>query len=343
MPARIAVDAMGGDNAPRAVVEGALAAAREWGHHILLVGREDAIRAEMERLKVREGEMEIVHAPETIEMHEPPVLALRRKKHSSIRVGAHLVREGLADGFVSAGNTGAVMACAKVSLGTIQGIDRPAVTAVLPNLRGKSVWLDVGANVDCRPEHIRQFAVMGSIYAREVLHVASPRVGLLSIGEEDTKGNDLTKEVFKELRGASLNFIGNVEGRDIFNGNCDVIVCDGFTGNVSLKAIESVSEMILVFLKQELKSSLLARAGLALARPALKRFKKTVDYAEYGGFPLLGVKGAVIIGHGRSSPKAIKNAVRACAETVASRVNDRIHDGISLDPALQRDVEKVGT
>ncbi|MBI3451003.1 MAG: phosphate acyltransferase PlsX [Acidobacteria bacterium] len=343
MPARIAVDAMGGDNAPRAVVEGSLAAAREWGHRILLVGREDAIRAEMERLKVRDGEMEIVHAPETIEMHEPPVLALRRKKHSSIRVGAHLVREGRADGFVSAGNTGAVMACAKVSLGTIQGIDRPAVTAVLPNLRGRSVWLDVGANVDCRPEHIRQFAVMGSIYAREILHVASPRVGLLSIGEEDTKGNDLTKEVFKELRGASLNFIGNVEGRDIFNGNCDVIVCDGFTGNVSLKAIESVSEMILVFLKQELKSSLLARAGLALARPALKRFKKTVDYAEYGGFPLLGVKGAVIIGHGRSSPKAIKNAVRACAEAAASGVNDRIHDVIASDPSLKRVVERVGT
>jgi len=341
MAARIAVDAMGGDHAPAAVVEGSLAAAREWGHRILLVGREDAIRAEMKRLQARDDEMEVVHAPETIEMHEPPVLALRRKKHSSIRIGAHLVREGRADGFVSAGNTGAVMACAKVSIGTIHGIDRPAVTAVLPNLHGRSVWLDVGANVDCKPSHIRQFAVMGSIYAREVLGVTNPRVGLLSVGEEDTKGNDLTKEVFKDLRSATLNFIGNVEGRDIFNGNCDVIVCDGFTGNVSLKAIESVAEMLVIFLKHELRSSVVARVGLALARPALKRFRRTIDYAEYGGFPLLGVKGAVIIGHGRSSPKAIKNAIRACAETAASRVNDRIQEVIASDPAFKPAVVEV--
>src|SRR6266850_1876048 len=336
MPVRIAVDAMGGDHAPAVVVEGSLAAAREWGHRILLVGREDAIRAELKRLAARDGEVEVIHAPETIEMHEPPVLALRRKKHSSIRVGAHLVREGRADGFVSAGNTGAVMACSKVSLGTIQGIDRPAVTAVLPNLHGRSVWLDVGANVECRPNHLRQFALMGSIYAREVLGVSNPWVGLLSVGEEDTKGNDLTKEVFKDLRAATFNFIGNVEGRDIFNGSCDVIVCDGFTGNVSLKAIESVSEMLIIFLKQELKSSLVARLGLALARPALKRFRKTIDYAEYGGFPLLGVRGSVIIGHGRSSAKAIKNAIRACAETSESRVNDRIQEVIAADPAFAR-------
>jgi glycerol-3-phosphate acyltransferase PlsX len=326
MPPKIAVDAMGGDHAPAAVVEGALAAAREHGHRIVLVGKEEAVRPELTRLGASAGEIELVHAPETIEMHEAPVLALRRKKHSSIRIGAHLVREGQAAAFVSAGNTGAVMAGSKVALGTIHGIDRPAVTAVLPNLRGRSVWLDVGANVDCRPEHIRQFAIMGSIYAREVLGVASPRVGLLSVGEEDTKGNELTKEVFSELKHASMNFIGNVEGRDIFNGNCDVIVCDGFTGNVSLKAIESVAEMLVIFLKQELQSSLMARAGLLLAYPALKRFKKTIDYAEYGGFPLLGVKGTVIIGHGRSSPKAIKNAIRAAAECAASRVNDRIQE-----------------
>jgi phosphate acyltransferase len=343
MPARIAVDAMGGDHAPAAVVEGSLAAAREWGHRILLVGREREVRAELVRLGASQDEIEVVDAPEVIEMHEPPVLALRRKKHSSIRVGAHLVREGRADGFISAGNTGAVMACAKVSLGTILGIDRPAVTAVLPNLRGRSVWLDVGANVDCRPTHIRQFAIMGSIYAKEVLGTSNPRVGLLSVGEEDTKGNDLTKEVFKELREADLNFIGNVEGRDIFNGQCDVIVCDGFTGNVSLKAIESVSEMLLVFLKQELKSSYLARMGLALARPALKRFKKTIDYAEYGGFPLLGVKGAVIIGHGRSSPKAIKNAIRACAENAGSGVNDRIQAVLAGHPSVSRAAVEVQT
>jgi len=343
MPARIAVDAMGGDHAPAAIVEGSLAAAREWGHRILLVGREESIRPELKRLNAGDGEVDVVHAPEVIEMHEPPVLALRKKKHSSIRVGAHLVREGKADGFVSAGNTGAVMACSKVSLGTIQGIDRPAVTAVLPNLHGRSVWLDVGANVDCRPSHIRQFAVMGSIYAREVLGVANPRVGLLSVGEEDTKGNDLTREVFKELREAALNFIGNVEGRDIFNGSCDVIVCDGFTGNVSLKAIESVSEMLVIFLKQELKSSYIARAGLALARPALKRFRKTIDYAEYGGFPLLGVRGSVIIGHGRSSPKAIKNAIRACVETAESRVYDRIQEVMASNAALAAAAVEVRT
>lgn len=327
MAFRIAVDAMGGDKAPGAVVEGALQAARQWEEvEVILVGREEAIRAELERLGASTGEVGIVHAPEVIEMHDPPVLALRRKKHSSIRVAAHLVREGRAEGFVSAGNTGAVMVGSKVSLGTLHGIDRPAVTAVLPNLRGRSVWLDVGANVDSKPIHLRQFAFMGSLYAREILNIPEPRVGLLSIGEEDLKGNDLTREVFREMQGSSFRFIGNVEGRDIFNGNCDVIVCDGFTGNVSLKAIESVAEMLAVFLKEELRSSLLARLGLLLASPALRRFKKIVDYAEYGGLPLLGVRGSVVIGHGHSSAKAIKNAIRVCADCIASKVNDRIQE-----------------
>jgi glycerol-3-phosphate acyltransferase PlsX len=334
MAVRIAVDAMGGDHAPAAVVEGALQAAREFGYRILLVGREVEVRAEVRRAGGAASEVEVVHAADVVEMHEPPVLALRRKKQSSIRVGAHLVREGRADGFVSAGNTGAVMAGSKVALGTIHGIDRPAVCAILPNLKGRSVWLDVGANVDCRPHHILQFSLMGTLYAREILKVPSPRVGLLSIGEEDTKGNELTKEVFREMQGAGLNFIGNVEGRDIFNGNCDVIVCDGFTGNVSLKAIESVAEMLLVFLKNELNGSLLAKAGMLLAYPALRRYKRTIDYAEYGGFPLLGVRGSVIIGHGRSSPKAIKNAVRACARCVESRVNDRIQEVMAREHAL---------
>jgi len=317
-----------------AVIEGALQAAREWGHRIIFVGREDEVRAELRRAGAREDEAEVVHASEVIEMHEPPVLALRRKLHSSIRVGAHLVREGRAEGFVSAGNTGAVMVGSKVALGTLPGIDRPAVTAILPNLKGRSVWLDVGANVECRPMHIIQFAVMGTLYAREILHVSEPRVGLLSVGEEDTKGNELTKEVFKELQGLKLNFVGNVEGRDIFNGNCDVIVCDGFTGNVSLKAIESVAEMLVVFLKQEVRKSFMARAGMLLAYPALRQFKKTIDYAEYGGFPLLGVRGSVIICHGRSSSKAIKNAIRACAECIESRVNDRIQQVVAEEMAL---------
>jgi len=334
MDSLIAVDAMGGDRAPAAVVEGALLASQAWGTKVILVGPEDQIRSELARLGAGDGKLEIVHAPEVIGMNEAPVLALRKKKQSSIRVGAHLVREGRAQGFVSAGNTGAVMACSKVVLGTLRGIDRPAVTAVLPNLRGRSVWLDVGANVEPRPEHLMQFAVMGSIYAREILKVASPRLGLLSIGEEDGKGNDLTRMVFKSLQESSLGFIGNVEGRDIFNGNCDVIVSDGFTGNVSLKAIESVAEMLTVFLKQELRSSMLARFGLALARPALKRFKRVVDYAEYGGFPLLGVRGSVIIGHGRSSPKAIKNMIRACSECIAGRVNERIEEVLDKEATL---------
>ncbi|HXI03725.1 MAG TPA: phosphate acyltransferase PlsX [Candidatus Saccharimonadales bacterium] len=333
MAARIAVDAMGGDHAPGAIVEGSLLAAREWDHHIILVGRKAEVEAEISRLGAPAGIVEIVDAPEVIGMNEPPVLALRRKKRSSIRVAAHLVREGEADGLVSAGNTGAVMACSKVSIGTLPGIDRPAVTAVVPNLRGRSVWLDVGANVDSKPLHILQFALMGSLYARTILDIPSPRVGLLSIGEEDMKGNLLTREVFKELQEGKLNFIGNVEGRDIFNGNCDVIVCDGFTGNVSLKAIESAAEMLGLYLKQELTSTLRARLGLLLAAPAMRRFKRVIDYAEYGGFPLLGVRSAVIIGHGRSSPKAVKNAIRACADYVQHRVSARIQETLDREAA----------
>lgn len=326
MAIRIAVDAMGGDHAPGVVVEGALQAARELGHGIILVGREDAVGRELSRLGSPAGEVEVVDAPEVIEMNEPPVLGLRKKKRSSIRVAAHLVREEKADGLVSAGNTGAVMACSKVVIGMLPGIDRPAVTAVVPNLRGKTVWLDVGANVDSKPGHIIQFAEMGSTYATEILGVKSPRVGLLSIGEEEMKGNELTKVVYKALQASRLNFIGNSEGRDIFNGNCDVVVCDGFTGNVSLKAIESVAEMMAIYLRQELTSSFMARMGMLLAAPAMKRFKRVIDYAEYGGFPLLGVQKAVIIGHGRSSPKAIRNAIRACAECVTHRVSDRIQE-----------------
>jgi glycerol-3-phosphate acyltransferase PlsX len=323
---------MGGDHAPRVVVEGAVAAARELHVHPILVGAEAAIRRELDRLGPLPP-LDVVDAPEVIEMHEPPVVGLRRKKQSSIRVAAHLVREGRADGLVSAGNTGAVMACSKVVIGTLPGIDRPAVTAVVPNLNGRSVWLDVGANVDSKPIHMLQFAQMGSMYARGILGIKSPRVGLLSIGEEDAKGNLLTRGVFKELQESPLNFIGNVEGRDIFNGNCDVIVCDGFTGNVSLKAIESVAEMLGVYLRQELTSSLMAKLGMLLALPAMRRFKRVIDYAEYGGFPLLGVRSAVIIGHGRSSPKAIKNAVRACAECVSHRVADRIRETLAEEHA----------
>ena len=335
MPVVIALDAMGGDLAPRVVVEGAVAAAREWKHRLLLVGRHDDVARELKQVGgTGSDRLAIVDAADVIAMNEPPVLALRQKKHSSIRVACHLVREGEAHGMISAGNTGAVMVTAKVVMGTLLGIERPAVMAVLPNLKGRSVWLDVGANVQPRAEHLVQFAIMGEIYSREILSVANPRVGILSVGEEDSKGNSITKEALAMLRGSAMNVIGNVEGRDIFNGNADVIVSDGFTGNVSLKAIESVAEMLAVMLRQEISSSIPSRLGYLLSRGAFQRFRKRIDYAEYGGMPLLGVKGSAIICHGRSSAKAIKNAVRAAAEMIESRVNDRIQDVMSAQRSL---------
>ncbi|MGH9867582.1 MAG: phosphate acyltransferase PlsX [Candidatus Polarisedimenticolia bacterium] len=335
MSSVIALDAMGGDHAPACVVDGAVMAAAEQGHRLILVGRTEQLEPELRRhgLPPGGGGLISVHdARDVIEMHEPAVSALRQKKHSSIRVACHLVREGQAQGMVSAGNTGAVMVTAKVVMGPIHGVERPAVVAVLPNLRGRSVWLDVGANIDPRPEHLMQFALMGQVYAREILGVTDPRVGILSIGEEESKGNAVTKEVLRQLRSSHLNFIGNVEGRDIFNGNADVIVSDGFTGNVSLKAIESVAEMLAVLLRQEITATWSSRLGALLARGAFRRFKKKIDYAEYGGMPLLGVKGCAIICHGRSSAKAIKNAVRVAGEVIRHRVADRIHDAMEADP-----------
>jgi len=333
----IALDAMGGDHAPASVVEGAVMASRQYGHRLILVGRQEAITRELSLhgVTAREtGPISVVDARDVIEMHEPPVLALRQKKHSSIRVACHLVREAQAQGMISAGNTGAVMVTAKVVMGTLHGIERPAVMAVLPNLKGLSVWLDVGANIAPRPEHLLQFAVMGQIYSREILGVKEPRVGVLSVGEEESKGNAVTKEVHRLLRGSRMNFVGNVEGRDIFNGNADVIVSDGFTGNVSLKAIESVAEMLAVLLRQEIRASWSARIGYLLSRGAFHRFKKKIDYAEYGGMPLLGVKGSAIICHGRSSARAIKNAVRVAAEVIEGRVNDRIQEVMTAQREL---------
>ncbi len=334
----IAVDAMGGDHAPGAIVDGCVQAAGEYGHHLVLVGRREAIVRELARHGIPPGgndRISITDARDVIEMHEPAVIALRQKKHSSIRVACHLVRERQAQAVISAGNTGAVMVTAKVVMGTLQGIERPAVMAVLPSLKGHSVWLDVGANVAPRAEHLHQFAIMGEIYAREILNLPNPRVGILSIGEEDSKGNSITKDAAALLRDSGLNFIGNVEGRDIFNGSTDVIVSDGFTGNVSLKAIESVAEMLAVLLKQEISSSWSSRLGYLFARKAFASFKKRVDYAEYGGMPLLGVRGGAIICHGRSSPKAIKNAVRAAADVVQHRVDDRIQDLLARKHLLQ--------
>jgi glycerol-3-phosphate acyltransferase PlsX len=326
----IAVDAMGGDHAPRAEVEGALAAAREQDVRVLLVGQEEVLRAELARHRHRGLPVEIVHASEVITMQDSPSQAFRKKRDSSVHVAARLVRKGQADGMVSAGNTGAVMATALFTLGTLPAVDRPALAAPFPTSRGGvSVLLDVGANVDSKVENLEQFAVMGEVYYRVVFGARRPRVALLSIGEEEMKGNELTREVHARLKQSSLNFVGNVEGRDVFAGNVDVIVCDGFIGNVALKISEGVVEHLVHVLKEALRSSIASQVGAVLSRRAYQEFKKKTDYSEYGGAPLLGVRGVAVICHGRSNANAIKNAVRVAGELVRSRANEKIEQEIA--------------
>ncbi|HJQ70451.1 MAG TPA: phosphate acyltransferase PlsX [Blastocatellia bacterium] len=332
---KIAVDAMGGDYAPANEVEGAIEAARDFGVGIILVGRSEDIQPELDRHRRgralggsrhwRSSSIEIVDAREVVTMDDPVATAVRRKRNSSIRVAAQLVREGKAQALVSAGNTGAVMMTSKLVIGTLPRVDRPALAAVLPTLTGRgSVILDVGANAECKPTHLYDFAVMGSFYSSVIVGVKHPRVGLLSIGEEEIKGNDLTKEAFKLLKNSHINFIGNVEGRDMFTGQVDVIVCDGFTGNIALKTSEGVVEVLMRLLKQELKASLSAKAGALLTRPAFQKFKQRIDYAEYGGAPLLGIKGVAVICHGRSSSKAIRNAIGVARDYCRGDVNAKI-------------------
>ncbi len=326
---RIAVDAMGGDNAPQVNVDGAIAASREFGISTLLVGRTAQLTPLLMDSGYRGGDIHIVDAPEVVTMDEHPVAALRKKRNSSIRVAANCVRDGRAEGLVSAGNTGAAMVAAKMVIGTIEGVDRPALATVLPNLTGHCLLLDVGANPEAKTQHFKEFAVMGSIYAQLVFGKPSPSIGLMSIGEEDTKGSDRTKEAFKSLKETGLNFIGNVEGRDVFNGRVDVIVTDGFTGNVILKVSESLSEMVEQLLREEIKRTLKASVGFLLSRSAFRRFKTRLDYSEYGGAPLLGVKGCVIICHGRSSAKAVKNAIRLAAEFSRQGLAEKIQSSIA--------------
>jgi phosphate acyltransferase len=326
----IAIDAMGGDHAPRAEVEGAILAARELGVRIQLVGIEATVRQELNRHRARSLPIEIVNATEVITMRDSPSQAFRRKKDSSVHVAAKLVRDGKADAFVSAGNTGAVMTVARFVLGTLPSVDRPALAAAFPNMKEKvSVILDVGANVDSKPEQIEQFAVMGEIYYRAIWGIRRPRVALLSIGEEEMKGNEVTREAFNRLKHASLNFVGNVEGRDVFRGDVDVIVCDGFIGNIALKISEGLVEHIGGMLKKAIKSSLTSQLGYALSKSAFDGFHKRTDYSEYGGAPLLGVRGITIIGHGRSNANAVKNAIRVAAELCRSRVNEKIEQELS--------------
>jgi phosphate acyltransferase len=326
MPSVIALDAMGSDRAPKPEIEGAIQAARNYGVRVLLVGRDVNIRAELSRYPAASGlPLEIVHASEVITMEDKAAQAVRAKRDSSIRVGLRLVREGRAAGFVTAGNTGAAMATAKMVLGGIPGVDRPALAAVFPTaIRTVAILLDVGANVDCTPENLAQFAVMGEIYFRSMFGTRRPKVGLLSIGEEETKGNQVTREAFQLLKHLPLNFVGNVEGRDIYGGQVDVIVADGFVGNVALKTSEGVANLVRAILKESLKETITRQVGYLLSRSAFADFKKRLDHTEYGGAPLLGVKGVCFITHGSSNANAIKNAIRVAAEFAERKINGKI-------------------
>src|SRR5579863_986041 len=326
----IALDAMGGDHAPRAEVEGAILAAREFDVRVLLVGVETTVKHELSRHRYRGESIEVVNATEVITMRDSPSQAFRRKKESSLHVAARLVRDGKADALVTAGNTGAAMTVARFVLGTLPSVDRPALAAAFPNMKEKvSVVLDVGANVDSKPEQLVQFAVMGEIYYRTIWGVRRPRVALLSIGEEEMKGNEVTRETFNILKHSPLNFTGNVEGRDVFRGDVDVIVCDGFIGNIALKISEGLVEYIGGTLKKAIKSSLKSQIGYALSKEAFDDFRSRTNYSEVGGAPLLGVRGITVIGHGRSNPVAIKNAMRVAAELYRNRVNEKIDQELS--------------
>lgn len=323
---RIALDAMGGDNAPQATVRGAIEAIEAFGLEIILVGDKDRIHGELGAEDVQG--VTIRHASEVVGMDESPAMALRRKKDSSIRVAVDLVKNGEADAVVSAGNTGAAMATAFFVLGMAEGVDRPGIATVMPSVREPFVLIDAGATVDCKPLHLLQFAVMGDIYASMVLGRNKPRVGLLSIGEEAGKGNELTREVFKLLETSHLNFAGNVEGKEIFSGAVDVVVCDGFTGNVSLKISEGLVEASVMMLREELSRSLLGKIGYVLLKAGLPGIKKKLDYSEYGGAPLLGINGICIISHGRSTPKAIRNAIGVAADAVKKGLKSTIQKGV---------------
>jgi len=320
----IAVDAMGGDRAPFVVVQGAVEAARDYGVPVILVGDAEIVRAELAKYDTAGLPITVKHADEVIGMGEPPSQAVRRKKKSSIWIGVKLVESCEAEAFVSAGNTGAAMAASVLCWGTLPGVERPAIIALLPTLIGVTAVLDVGATVDCKPKHLVQFAVMGEVYARCILKRENPKVALLSIGEEAGKGNDAIRETFSILKRMPINFIGNVDGKEVYKAKADVVVCDGFTGNVALKISESLAEMIGELLRVELTRTWRFRLGAALLKPAFANFKKSVDYSEYGGAPLLGVNGICIIGHGSSTAKAIKNAIRIAAEFSAQKVNERI-------------------
>jgi glycerol-3-phosphate acyltransferase PlsX len=335
----IAVDAMGGDHAPKPEVEGAIHAAQAEFARVVLVGQEKVVHQELEKYpEARTLPISVHHASEFITMEDSAAKSVRQKKDSSIRIACRLMRDGNVQGVVSAGNTGAVMATAKLVQGMVRGVDRPALAAALPTGTGNPVVvLDVGANVDCTPEMLAQFAVMGEIYSRIIFRTTRPRVGLLSIGEEEHKGNELTRAVSPLLKGLPINYLGNIEGRDIFTGNADVVICDGFVGNVVLKVSEGLVDVFKGMLRESLQSTITRMIGAKLSSGAFVEFREKLDYSEYGGAPLLGLKGVSIICHGRSNANAIKNAIRVAAEFAAGRVNEKIEaelDGKDSVPAF---------
>jgi phosphate acyltransferase len=321
---KIVIDAMGSDMAPAVEVEGAIQAIEEFGYDVVLVGDEKLIKDELDKRSYPQEKLAVIHAPERIEMHEPAALSVRRKRQSSIVLGLDLLKKGQADSFISAGNTGAVVCAATLSLRLLPGVERPGIAIVIPTLKDKSVIIDVGANIDPKPIHLFQYGIMADAYMRYILHKDNPTVGLLNVGEEESKGTDFIKESHTLLSESKLNFIGNIEGRDIYTGAADIILCDGFVGNVILKVSESIVDTIVKQLRREIKSNIIATFGAALARTAFNGLKKKMDYSEYGGAPLLGVDGRCIISHGSSTAKAIKNAVRVAGEFVKEEVNKHI-------------------
>ncbi len=327
---RIAVDGMGGDNAPRVVVEGAVLAAKEFGYDIVLIGDNDTLQKELFRIKPTPKNISVYHASEVVGMEESPATTVRRKKDSSIVVGANLLKEKEVDAFVSAGNTGAVVCAVTLKVGLLEGVDRPGISLIYPTLKDLGVIIDIGANIDAKPQHLLQYAIMGSVLQKYILGKPHPKVGLLNVGEEESKGTDFMRETNKLLNqcATDFNFIGNVEGGKIYAGSCDVIVCDGFVGNVALKVSEGLAHTMTVLIKRKLQMNLITQLGAILSMGAFKALKKDIDYSEYGGAPLLGVNGVCIIGHGRSSAKAIKNAIREAGEFYSHQVNEHIVDAI---------------
>ena len=320
---KIVVDAMGGDFGPKVPVEGAVRASEEYGVDVILVGIEGVIKRELAKVGAQNSRITIVDAPEAIGMGDG-ILSIRKTQHSSIRVGTQLVKDGGASAFVSMGNTAAVVYISKKTLGALKGVDKPGLALLLPNLKGLTLLIDVGANANCQAHHLVQFAVMGKIFMETAMGIAEPRIALMSIGEEKSKGNNLTKETFSLLQDSPINFVGNLEGKDIFSGKADVIVSDGFTGNVALKVSEGVVESLFSMVRNEVMKNFFAKIGLLLMKRNLKKIYKKVDYSEYGGAHLLGLNGVCIIGHGRSNVRAVKNAVRMSREFVMKHIQDRI-------------------